>query len=181
STTVTSKLAVPRMATGRTPAAPGLSGLGQLVGLMSTETARAEGGLVGTSGPSGGGKHVPSAFVTLITRSVWVAYRQPSGPTAAKSPRLPPVKMSVNVGGVVVRSIFVMIPSFRLTYRNGAVASADTAIPSIEPKGVSMMVTAPGVAEFVPVITATPQHGCQIAAKSVPSEPNASPSAMIGA
>src|SRR5713101_1137153 len=80
---------------------------------MSTATL----GLVGSRGPSGGGTQVPSAFVTFTTRSDWVAYRHPSKPTAAKSPRVPPVKMSVSVGGLVVRSILVMIPSFRLPYK----------------------------------------------------------------
>src|SRR5712692_2639156 len=72
---------------------------------MSTATL----GLVGSRGPSGGGTQVPSAFVTFTTLSDWVAYRHPSKPTTAKSPRVPPVKMFVSVGGLVVRSILVMI------------------------------------------------------------------------
>ena len=44
-------------------------------------------------------RHLPSAFVTLMTLFVWVAYRQPSGPTVAKSPRVPPgIGMSVTPG-----------------------------------------------------------------------------------
>src|SRR5436190_19182201 len=39
--------------------------------------------------------HVPSALVSLITRSLCVAKRQPEGPTVTKSPREPPVKMLV--------------------------------------------------------------------------------------
>ena len=134
---------------------------------------RGGGGVVGSRGPSGEGRHVPSAFVTFITRSLCVAYRQPSGPTATKSPRLPPVKMSVNVGGVVVRSTLVIIPPFRLMYRNGVPGVAESAIPSPSLKGKPMMVTAPGVAEFVPAISASLPRPDP---KSVPSAPNAIPS-----
>src|SRR2546428_114259 len=42
STVVTSKLAVPRIATGNEPMAPTFKGFGQVPGLMSTGTARAE-------------------------------------------------------------------------------------------------------------------------------------------
>src|SRR4051812_29927892 len=65
-------------------------------------------------GVVGASEQEPSAFVTRTTRSSWLAYRQPSGPTAAKSPRDPPVKMSVSVGVEPDTSIRVMIPSFRL-------------------------------------------------------------------
>src|SRR5579864_1040306 len=42
-----------------------------------------------------------------------VMYRQPAESTAAKSPRLPPVNMSLSVGGVFVRSTRVTVPSLR--------------------------------------------------------------------
>src|SRR5438067_11424996 len=60
--------------------------------------------------------HDPSLAVTFSTLDVWVAYRQPSGPTAAKSPRLPPVTMLWKVGlAVCGLSISTMNPLFEFT------------------------------------------------------------------
>ena len=66
---------------------------------------------------------VPSALVTFITRSLWVAKRQPLGPTVTRSPREPPVKISAHAlphgsSGLLGRALVstrVMVPSLRFT------------------------------------------------------------------
>src|SRR5713101_5433843 len=58
----------------------------------------------------------PSLAVTLMTLAVCVAYRHPSGPTVAKSPREPPVTMLWKVGlGVCGLSIWTRNPLFEFT------------------------------------------------------------------
>src|SRR5207253_3258221 len=131
----------------------------------------------GSSGPNGGPRQLPSSFVTLTTRSVWVAYRHPSKPTVIKSPRVPPTKMSFCMGGLVLRSTFVILPSFRLQNRKGASGFADMAIPS-RLDTLATIVWVGGAGEFVPVIfTICPPD----AAYSVPSGPKTSPSAATDA
>src|SRR4051794_29924238 len=79
-------------------------------------------------------RHDPSLLVSLRTSLLCVAYRQPSGPTMTKSPRVPPLMRSRVGRSGLERSMRVIDPLRRLTIRNGGrpvVASAvATAMPS---------------------------------------------------
>src|ERR1700704_4467822 len=86
--------------------------------------------------------------------SSWVAYRQESGPTAVRSPRVPSATIGVYVGESLPRLTFVIDPSLELTARNGGsfgfVVSA-TEIPSA-PLTKPTFVLTPGFAELGPAV-----------------------------
>src|SRR5205085_12351437 len=97
-----------------------------------------------------------------------------------KSPRVPPLATVESVGGLVVRSMRVTIPSLRLAKMNGGRVGSDpaaTAVPSLDGT-LAMNVTAPGDAALVPATR--PTDCARIAAYSVPSGPNVRPSVVPG-